>query len=329
MASRAVWWLLAGFVLLAVSAPAPAHAEPGFVWDAPAGCPDAAAVRARIERRLPGDVRVLGIEVSITRDGDGFVAQVDTRALTVANGTRTLRSARCDQLADAVAVIVARLATEARRQRVATAPLDTGDGDTDAGQVGDADEPAAFVHHRRPATPVDTAERPRVWGGGVRALAVSGIGLVPHVGLGGELAGFVRRHNAFGELAVARWAERPMYLTAGAPGRVDVGITLLAARGGWASDHMPLRGWLGVESGLMHGTGIDLYASQGGSTRWTAVAAGFGVGWPMSEHARLVGTFELAAPVERARFELADGTMVYEPSGASARCALGLELGWK
>lgn len=108
---------------------ATAHAEPrtdaALVWQAPATCPDAGEVRARIERRLgmPIDRAVHGIEVAIEPEaGDGsggtarrFVARIDLRGVTVANEVRVLTSGRCDELTDAVAVVIARLAAELRQ----------------------------------------------------------------------------------------------------------------------------------------------------------------------------------------------------------------------
>ncbi|MBA3819796.1 MAG: hypothetical protein H0X17_12945, partial [Deltaproteobacteria bacterium] len=58
----------------------PATAGPaGFVWQAPASCPDADDVRARIDRRLGTPRALHGIAVAIAQEGDGFVARVDTR----------------------------------------------------------------------------------------------------------------------------------------------------------------------------------------------------------------------------------------------------------
>ena len=87
---------------------------------APAGCPDAASVRARIEQRLGHSIEdmVVGIDVAIAHEHGQFVARIDLGAVTVATDVRTLSSARCDELADAVALIVARVASErpARRE---------------------------------------------------------------------------------------------------------------------------------------------------------------------------------------------------------------------
>src|SRR5438874_218051 len=109
-------------IALGVAIAAPAAAEPrvavgpelGIAWDAPASCPDRASMRTRIERRLGRslDDVVLGIGVDIRARGGRFVATIDLRAVTVANDVRTLTSARCDELEDAIAVVVARIARE-------------------------------------------------------------------------------------------------------------------------------------------------------------------------------------------------------------------------
>jgi hypothetical protein len=309
-------------LLVLVVTATPAAAEPGFAWQAPSSCPDAGDVRARIERRLGralDDVAV-GISVDIAAQPTGYVARVDARAVTVSGGeappepgsmtrgsnaSRTLTSTRCDELADAVAVIVARLATEAR---------------SGAGEV----------HLRFQRTTIPAAPREmRVWGGGVRLLALSGIGGVPSVGVGGELAGFVRRRDMFAEVGIAGWGRGSVDLAQGAPGRVDIRHEYVVARVGWSPERMPLRAWLAGELGSMHGLGVDLNVNGAGAGRWEAIGSGFGVGWPISPWIRLVGTFEVAVPFARPRFQLADGEDIYEPAPLTARACLGFEAGWR
>jgi hypothetical protein len=308
---RVVWRAITVWLALAVSA-GEARAERGFVWAAPAPCPDAADVRARIERRLgmPVDGSVHGIEVAIAREGGGFVARIDTRGVTLANQIRTLTSARCDELADAVAVVVARLATEARARQ-------------------------AEARARSTAIPIAAAavpparREPGPWGGGVRAIAVSGVGVLPGVGVAGELAVYVRRRAYFGELAGTRWVPNAKYLADGAPGAVDVSLLAVALRAGWSPPDKYIRAWAVAEGGPMTGEGIALNDPRIGSGRWTGAGAGFGVIWPMLDRLRLVGSVEFLATFEQVRFVLADGTEVYRPSVGVARCALGLEFGWR
>lgn len=293
------------------AAAGPARADNGFVWAAPATCPDAGEARDRIERRLgmPVDGSVHGIEVEIALEDGGFVARIDTRGVTLANQIRTLTSSRCDELADAVAVVVARLATEARVRQVEI-------------------ERRSEAIPRAAARVAGRRELGR-WGGGVRALAVSGVGALPGIGVAGELAVYARRKSHFAEIAATRWARSPMYLAPGAPAAVDVGLVTGALRAGWSPPDMYVRAWLGIEVGPMTGAGVSLDDPQIGSGRWTAAGTGFGVTWPMFERVRLVGTIELMVPLEQVRFVLSDGAEIYRPSAAVARCALGLEIGWR
>lgn len=320
-------------VLALAALAAPAAADPAFAWRAPASCPSASEVRARIERRLGGpiDGTVHGIEIVITRDGNGFVAQIDARALTVANDVRTLRSGKCSELADAIAVIVARLASEAREAEAPrTAPPVT-EAQMLPVAVAVVDEPGPeeeretqVVRTVPPAAPVG-----RRWGGGVRALALSGIGALPRINIGGELAGYLRRADYFGELAIARWVPQEARLDPGAPARVDVSLDVVSLRGGWGPERLPIRAWLLTEVGRMQGEGLAVLEPRVGTSRWIALGGGFGVAWPMAPRVRLVGTFEVAVPLQRTTFMLQNGADLYEPSAVAARCALGLELGWR
>lgn len=310
---RAIWIVLA----LASSA----AAETGFGWQAPAACPTADEVQARIEARLgsPLDGVIHDIAITIEPEAAGFVAVIDARGLTVANDIRTLRSARCGELADAIAVIVARLASEA----FAAAPARQ-EVDVDAHeQIVVASAPAPS-----PMPRTSRASHTTKWGGGARLLGLSGIGALPRVNLGGELAAYARRNTTFFELAVSRWVPQTATFEVGAPAGVVVGLDILTVRVGWRPEHVPLRAWVSGEIGALHGSGMAVQDPRAGSGRWLALGAGFGVAWPMTQNARLVGTVELAVPLERTRFALRDGAELYRPSAAAARCAFGIEVGW-
>jgi hypothetical protein len=312
-------------LLVVAFAAAPAAAEPAFGWRAPVKCPGIDDVRARVERRLGGaiDGAVRGVEIEITRDGTDFVAQIDARALTVANDVRTLRSARCDELADAVAVVLARLASEVR----AAPPPHTAPPKIEAAFVAETRGPEETV--RRDAV-LEPAPPPRhTWGGGLRALALSGIGALPRINIGGEIGGYLRYKRHILELAFARWVPESARFDPGAPARVDVSLDVVTLRAGWGPEDLPIRAWVSAEAGVMQGSGIAVLDPQTESAGWLAVGGGFGVAWPMAPHARLIGTFELAIPLNRTTFMLEHGADLYQPAPAAARCALGLELGWR
>jgi hypothetical protein len=179
----------------------------------------------------------------------------------------------------------------------------------------------------------DTTER---WGGGVRITGMSGIGALPGVNFGAEVAGLVRHDEYFAELGLGRWKPRETYLVAEAASQsVELGLDVWTLRGGWASMKMPLRGWALVEVGELAGA----HGMQGVVTRmvmgdtpsnqqWRAIGAGLGIAWPMSDNVRLTGNMELAVPLNRERLMLDHGE-AYTPDALAARYSLGLEVGWR
>jgi hypothetical protein len=296
-------------VLAALTATASADPHAELSWRAPAGCPDAAEVRARIEQRLGRPVSssidrvVHGIDVDISAAPGGFSARIDPSGLSVASSVRTLTAARCDELADAVAVVIVRLAAELR----APAP---------------SVQPAARVAVQAPA-----AEQPRVWGAGVRVLGNSGIGAQPGIGTGTELGVYARRDQAFAEVAATYWRPTTQVILVGARGHVDIRLRTVALRAGWHPAEL-LRIWLSGELGTLRGESIDLGTPAGGSQLWASLGAGFGVAWPMTDYMRLVGALELAVPLRGTHFFLVDGMELYHSDPGTVRCGLGLEVGW-
>jgi hypothetical protein len=297
---------LAILVVVAVAGTAHAQGELGLAWQAPAACPDAGALRSRVEQRLGHPLDDAPISIDVQELGSHYVAQVDLGD----DDVRTLTSARCDDLADAVAVIVARAAGEHHAPPTQVA-------------VREPDEPVVAVHAHL------TAPHLRTWSIGARLSGVSGVGIIPEVGLGGELAVTLRRKSTMAELAATRWAVSKAQLHGGGPAHVDVGLDVTAMRVGWRSEQLPLRGWASVEVGTMYGNGVALANAALGEGRWFAAGTGFGVAWPMTKWARLVGTTEVMLAVERVRFSLGDGSVIYAPAPMSARATCGIEVGWQ
>ena len=296
--------------------------EHGLAWQAPASCPDAASLHARIEHRLGvalDDILVEGIDVSVARASGRFVARVDLRALTVANDVRTLTSTRYNELTDAVAVIVARVARErAASPPVVAKPKVVAAAEPDAPQIT-----RAVVTEKPPTTY-------RRWALGMRVSGVSGIGIVPEVGLGAELALTLRHDSLSGEVAETKWLTSGADAHIGGPARVDVGLQVTAVRVGWRPPHLPLRAFAAAEVGTMDGIGVNTgITPENNNTRWFAAGAGFGVAWQMNSWLRLVGTTEVLLAVERVKFALGNGMIVYAPSPMSARASCGIEIGWQ
>lgn len=308
--------LLAGLGLALASSPR-AHAEPGLTWHAPASCPSDAEIRARIEHRLgePLEREVHDIAVDVTAGRAGFVARIDLGGLTVANDVRVLSSPSCSELADAIAVVIARVAREAVRPPVEHA------------------RPPAPAPIEREMAPIALAQAAadapaHTWGGGVRMLGLTGIGATPRVGFGGEVGAYVRHDQVFVEVAVAQLTSNRLLIPL-AVGRVGGSLRETSFRVGWAPERMPVRVWTGGELGMLDAKGEDLGNNELGSSTWASAIAGIDVSWAMLPRARLIGMFELAVPFVRHTVSLMDGGEAFRPDVLTARYGVGLELGWQ
>ncbi len=180
--------------------------------------------------------------------------------------------------------------------------------------------------------PLATTER---WGGGIRLTGMSGIGALPGVNFGVDVAGHVRRDEMFVELSLSRWKPEERYRVAETPEYVDLKLDIWTVRAGWASMNMPLRAWVLAEVGELAGTrgmqGVVSRMMMGDTPnerQWRAAGGGFGVAWPMSDQARLFGSLEVAVPLSREPLML-DRRGAYEADPFVMRTSLGLEVGWR
>ena len=300
--------VLAGVLVARVAA----AGDAGFMWDAPAACPSVSSIESRVEQRLGRALDpALEIHIAVTQHEGHFVAK-----LWLGATERSLTSDRCDALADAIAIIVSRVAEE--RGSIPRA-VDTEVAVAAAASIIPRVEPEAV--HRDLTVPAVS----HPWSLGVRLSGVSGIGIVPEVGLGAEVAISARHNAVLAELAATKW------LASGADhtnSHVDVGLGVTAARVGWRPEELPLRAWIAGEVGSMDGTGTNLSSTDQGG-RWFAAGAGFGVGWPMTPWLRLVGSTEALIAIERVKFTDGSGGVVYAPSPVSARATVGIEVGWE
>jgi hypothetical protein len=183
-----------------------------------------------------------------------------------------------------------------------------------------ADAPALPVIIRRDQPHY---ENPNVkvgpWGSSISVLGLSGIGSLPSVNVGAEVSVYVRHDQYFVSGGASRWVPSNQQNRFGSPTvRLDTAIV----RAGWSPQDRPLRAWAVGEVGAIHG------ASDMPVSPWSALGAGFGVAWPMAKYARLLGTFEIAVPLQRARITPYEGDP-FQPAHAAARCAFGLEVGWR
>jgi hypothetical protein len=282
-------------LVLVIAAARAASAEPNVTLHAPAECPDVRALDAAIARRLdvPIERVALVADVTIEATHDGFVAHVH------GDESRELASASCAELTDAVAVIVARTATEVH-----------------------IEPPSAAETKVVVAAPVVAA--PSLWNGGVRLSGLFGTGSVSELGLGGEVAAFASRGEASIELAGSRWLAGTA--ETGVAG-IEISFEAIALRAGWRGEHV--RAWSIVELGRVYGRGVGLDHAGEGTARSLAVGGGAAYAVPLAEHFAAVAAGEVEMAVERVTFAQSSGGVLYEMPALAIRGRIGLELDWR
>lgn len=306
-------------VLALVTASQAAAAAPAtsLTWDAPGTCPAAGEVRDRIEARLHLPLESLDhrIGVVVASDAQGFVARIELDSGDD-HEVRTLGATKCDELVDAIALIVSRLAHVRAEPAVAILP------------------PHPFVFSDvdleiPPPLPrvVAAAPVPLTWTIGARVAALGGVGLLPSASAGAEVTAYIARGPARFELGYESWASsRGRSMFEGLDG-VDIALTAMNARVAWRVGTLPLHVRTGYEVGVMRGSAYGAFAGRIDPATWMAVGAGLEAAWRARPWLRLVATGDTCVALQRPRFLLSDGRMFYEPGELSARLSVGLEVG--
>jgi hypothetical protein len=307
------------FVWIAVAAARVAHAGVDLAWHAPAACPDQAAMRTAIVQRLdaPADQIELAVTVDVVTAAEGFVAH-----LAIGDETRELTSASCSELADAIAVVVARAGAEAHVAALEPPPT------TPKVAAPVVPPPVVAAPLTRSIGPIRSSDP---WNAAVRVAVLAGTGVSPDLDVAGELALWASYRQFGVELAGSRWASTTANV--GSAAGVEVGMSAIALRATWSpTEHW--RGWIVSELGSQRGMGVGFASAGEGSGRWLAVGAGAGFGWPIVPHVTAVVAGELEVAIERTAFALAggDGGMaatVYEAPRLAPKARIGLELSWR
>lgn len=269
-------------------------------------------MRAAIVSHL--DAKPEQIELAVTVDvlatAEGFVAR-----LTIGDETRELASASCTELADAVAVVVARAGADARVEPPAKpAPVPV--------------VPPAVASLVR-NVPGARIVRIDPWNAAVRLAALAGTGVSPDLDVAGELAVWASYRRFSVELAGSRWVATTAEVGTGTG--VEVGMSAIALRAAWSPTER-VRGWIVGELGSQRGMGVGFAEASAGSGRWLAVGGGAGYGWPLAPHLTAVVAGELEVAIERTAFALAGGgtgSTVYEAPRLAPQARIGLELSWR
>jgi hypothetical protein len=239
-------------------------------------------------------------------------------------------AARCDELADAVAVVLARAVAEARALVPAPPTPDAAftTGDT---MRPEPDEPLRIERQTAP-----DEERPRRRrgeraraDGGVRPSLVSGAGISPHVGYGVELSAWFVWGSGAVEVSGTRWLERLAELPASQRFGAAIGLDALAARACWNPERYGPRVCFLGEMGSMTGRGVGLFDAKVGEATYSAAGIGLSLRARLRSHVALVGGFDMLRAIDRPRFVLDRGTVLFQPDPLAGRVGLGVEIGWR
>ncbi|HUQ02137.1 MAG TPA: hypothetical protein VM261_06545 [Kofleriaceae bacterium] len=316
-------------------------------WQAPAGCPDEANVRARVDARLAkplGEGDAIDATVTVVRARRQLRAQVSVWT-PAADVERSLVAGRCDELADAVAVVLARAVAEARALAPApptnAAAMATNDGrrcdpfspfDECADPVRPARDPKRGVEEPNadnvPPPRRRRGERARP-DGGMRPSLVSGAGISPHVGYGLEVSAWFVWGAGAVEVSGTRWLERLAELPASQRFGAAIGLDALAARACWNPERYGPRVCFLGEMGTMSGRGVGLFDSKVGEATYSAAGIGLSLRARLRSHVALVGGFDMLRAIDRPRFVLDRGTVLFQPDPMAGRVGLGVEIGWR
>jgi hypothetical protein len=314
--------MLGSFVLSLALAVAPTDVASRLPldWSAPAGCPDAAEVRGRIGAYLGRDAFDEAIDEVVVR---GRV-QRDRRGrwrLTIAvdlpGGTveRAVDAARCDELRDAAALIIA----------VALDPLRMGR------RVEPPAEPAPQPMPEPAVTPPAVVEaaprpRPRRYFADLRIGGAIELGTAPRIAAGPWLAVALvgRRFRVelagryLGPRTVRRFADHER-----AGVRVQSGI--VALRGCFVPRvrRLELPTCAQVEAGAMRGRGVGLAQPQKSQRAMVAAVIGQELAWQLHRHVGLWLAVDAAWALVRPRFAIDDLGTAYTAGPAALRVVAG------
>ncbi|MCW5808119.1 MAG: hypothetical protein KIT31_37555 [Deltaproteobacteria bacterium] len=278
------------------------HAEP-VRWTAPEACGTVDALHARIAEMLELPLDGLRADVAIARDDAAgeFTAELEI-ASAVGTTRRRVRAPDCATVVEAIAFVLTLAAQEQEARKAPVVP-----------RVVASDPPALGVEARPGPRPSRLHVRTR--GGGEVVL-----GVVPGTGVGAGARVEIRK----GWLGVGLGVVGYLPVTAQVDGIAIGEIDLVAARLRGCGHRGALRLCGGGEVGRLRGVGMETSASR----RWSALTVG--VGWTHAFTPWLAAVIDVESGValDRPRFTLDDGTLVHQPPPASARAAVGVEVGW-
>jgi len=307
-----------------------------FAWNAPAGCPSRADVLARAQQ-LVGHGLVPAtdspsIELSATVESiAGSSWRLEVSSGPGGAGFRTVSAPTCDELGDAMALLIA-LSIDPDYQ--ARAPARSGA----AGQASFSDIPASPASPSAPAPdraalrtpelaasrtkPTNTAAEPRVRGA-VGALGSLWLGRLPGLAPGVVLRGALAREPFVVALELGFFPKQHV-ATQGIAG--DLWLATLGGSLGYALFDGFLTPYAGLQLDLLHGVGSDVSAPDSGEVWLLGLDLGLLLRYPAHRSLNLIMTASLSALPAQGRFYIDPDRELFRPKPVGAQFGLGAEM---
>jgi hypothetical protein len=295
-AAAAIAWL---------GAPATARAA-DLEWVAPAGCSSRESVLAAVTRavgpRRAADVEAIRVRAVVESSGRGYRVQLSTPS-----GERALEAETCDQLADAVALILA-LAVEpsaaAPQPQERVAP------------------PQPETERRKPSVSAARSSWLAVGAG-----QVGDLGTLPGVAVGAEVFVGLRVPPVRLEISGAIWAPRRQEVEGTTAGG-ELTLTSAVAQGCFLPvlDRFELGGCIGAGIDSMTATAFGPIVVSRGSAVWTVIAGEARAGIALYPWLAVHAAFGLHVPGSRPFFVIEGVGQVHRPAPVSGRQSLTVEL---
>jgi hypothetical protein len=323
------------------SAASDAQSPLSFAWSAPALCPAKAEVLARAER-------LIGHPVARTPEAPpvGLVATVQPRSdatwqLEVLSGAhgeskRLVTAGSCDELGDAMALLIALSIDPDYAARAGAGPAPAGNAscaDVPAASPAEPTAPRSAVVQAQTSAARDAARGSRDAESSlparepvhlaVGALGALALGRLPGVAPGGALRAALAQHRLVFALELGFFpAQRVVKEAVSA----DLSFATLGGSFGYALFDDLLTPYAGLEIAVLRGVGKQVEQPESHAVWLLGVDAGLRLTYPAQRAFRLLAGAQLSILAEQARFYVQPNTELFRPERLGAQFGLGAEL---
>jgi len=248
-----------------------------------------------------------------TIDGKGAGSTPEVR------GSREIDGTSCSELAEAASVAIAMSVRSMESARGEPPPV--------AVKPVSPSSPSSVLTAEPLGTIATSFPKP-VWRTSVTLALTTDTGALPVTSPGLEAEGNLQR-GALRLVLLLTW-----FTSQDTVGVRGVGGTFPFARGGGLGCYAPRWGrWTalacgGAELGRLAGTGLDVARPETGAALWRAVRADAGTSVAVGTNTAVLLRAGVAVPLARPEFVLDQSQLVYRPSPAAVRLAVGFELGF-